>query len=90
MTNEYPSSEAAEMVVRRRVGTAPQERGSCTSSGNCPDVLELTNGDFAVIGADVSGSLDLPAYAGRSETEGIVVVPRAVMLAAVRDLSGGV
>jgi hypothetical protein len=53
-------------------------------------VLELTNGDFAVIGADVSGSLDLPAYAGRSETEGIVVVPRAVMLAAVRDLSGGV
>lgn len=92
MTNERAIGLAAAMVVRRRLGVAPRDRGleSCTSSGNCPDVFELANGDFAVIGEDISHGLSLPADAGRSETERVVLVPRAVLLAAVKDLSGGV
>lgn len=90
MTNEYANGEAAEMAVRRRLGVAPQERGTCTSSGNCPDVFELANGDFAIIGEDVSHKLDLPADAGRSQVERTVVVPREVLLAAFQDLSRGI
>ncbi len=88
MTNEYANGETAGMAVRWRLGVAPKDRGACTTSGNCPDVFELANGDFAVVGEDVSHELRLPADAGRSETERTVVVPREVLLAALRDLSG--
>jgi hypothetical protein len=88
MTSELANGESVGMTVRRRLGVAPHERDSCTQSGNCPDVFELESGDFAIIGRDVSLELDLPADAGRSEFERTVVVPREVLLAAVRDLSG--
>ena len=93
MTSERTNGESAEMRVHRRLGVAPHERDkqdSCTQSGNCPDVFELASGDFAIIGRDVSLQLDLPADAGRSESERTVVVPREVLLAAIRDLSGSV
>lgn len=90
MTSEYTNGESVGMTVRRRLGVAPHDRGGCTQSGNCPDVFELTSGDFAIIGQDVSLELDLPADAGRSEAERTVVVPREVLLAALRDLSGSV
>lgn len=54
---------------------------------DCPDVFELSSGDYAVIGLDVSESIALPADAGRSATERVVMVPRDVLLAAFRDLS---
>ncbi len=87
MSSGMNGMDRPDLRVNRRFGLAPAERADCTSSGNCPDVFELGNGDFAIIGTDVSLDLDLPADAGRSETERIVVVPREVMLAAVRDLS---
>lgn len=87
MSNAMSGADLPVLRVNRRLGLAPAERADCTSSGNCPDVFELATGDFAIIGTDVSLELDLPADAGRSETERIVVVPRGVMLAAVRDLS---
>ncbi|MEU9211786.1 hypothetical protein AB0D27_28575 [Streptomyces sp. NPDC048415] len=34
----------------RRIGSTPAERGS-TGYNNCPDVIELDDGDFLVIGA---------------------------------------
>jgi hypothetical protein len=34
----------------RRIGSTPAERGS-TGYNNCPDVIELDDGDFFVIGA---------------------------------------
>ena len=74
-------------MIRRRLGTAPRDREACGQSGDCPDVFELESGDFAIIGQDVSGKLVLPADAGRSEDERIVLVPREVLLAALRDLS---
>jgi hypothetical protein len=70
---------ARAAAVRRRRGRAPAERASCSRSR-----------DFAVLGEDVGGDPGLPPDAGRAETERVVVVPRAVFLAAVRDLSGGV
>jgi len=78
--------------VIRRLGTAPRDRSGpkCGSSLDCPDVFELSNGDFAIIGLDVSESMTLPADAGRSATERVVMVPREVLLAAFNDLSRGI
>ncbi|MEV6051896.1 hypothetical protein [Streptomyces sp. NPDC052107] len=33
----------------RRIGSTPAERGS-VGANNCPDVLELDDGDFLMIG----------------------------------------
>jgi hypothetical protein len=89
MSIENVNREFAQLAIARRLGLAPAERLGCGNSVNCPDVFELSNGDFAIIGEDHS-DLELPADAGRSETERTVVVPRAVLMAALRDLSRGI
>jgi hypothetical protein len=89
MSIENINPDFAQLAITRRLGSAPAERLGCGNSVNCPDVFELSNGDFAIIGEDRS-DLELPADAGRSETERTVVVPRAVLVAAFQDLSRGV
>jgi hypothetical protein len=51
-------------------------------------VFELSNGDFAVIGTDMTPELEgkLPADAARADYERIVVVSRETLLAAKRDI----
>jgi hypothetical protein len=76
-------------MILRRLGIAPSERtNACVACDNCPDLFELTDGDFAVIGADATGELSalLPSDAGCGPGERIVRVPRAVFLAAVGSL----
>lgn len=75
------------MDVVRRLGTSPRERGSL-NNGTCPDIFELTTGDFAVIGTDVTDQLEskLPPDAARASYERIVVVTRETLLAAKRDI----
>ena len=55
---------------------------------NCPDLFELADGDFAIIGSDVTDEVvpHLPSDAGCGAGERIVRIPRAVLLAARRDL----
>lgn len=55
---------------------------------NCPDVWELSNGDFAIIGVRKTSELIdlLPESAGCGPDEEIVLVPRIVMANAKRDL----
>ena len=90
MPRDVINGGSASLRVTRRLGIAPREREHCSNAGNCPDVFELASGDFAIIGEDVSHELELPADAGRSESERAIVVPRAVLLAAMRDLSGSI
>ncbi|MBC2906844.1 hypothetical protein [Streptomyces cupreus] len=75
------------MKIVRRLGATPRERGSA-SGQTCPDIFELEDGDFAVIGTDVTEELDgkLPPDAGRAEYERIVVVTRETLLRAKRDI----
>lgn len=58
------------------------------SGANCPDIFELADGNFAVIGADVTNSLDpdLPADASRGGHERIVVITRETLLRAKADI----
>ncbi|MEV1080382.1 hypothetical protein AB0I98_19350 [Streptomyces sp. NPDC050211] len=73
--------------IIRRLGVPPRERGS-TSSATCPDIFELADGSFAVIGTDATDSLDaqLPADAARADYERIVVITRETLIKAKGDI----
>ncbi|MEV0438188.1 hypothetical protein AB0I84_02920 [Streptomyces spectabilis] len=75
------------MNILRRIGASPRERGSATGQ-TCPDIFELSNGDFAVIGTEMTAALTgvLPADAGRADYEGIVVISRETLIRAKADI----
>lgn len=75
------------MKIKRRVGDAPRARGSLTGE-SCPDIFELSTGDFAVIGTDRTEALDgeLPADATRGDDERIVVITRETLVRAKADI----
>jgi hypothetical protein len=73
--------------IIRRLGTPPSARKS-VSNTTCPDVFELSDGRFAIIGTDMTDALDglLPPDAARADYERIVVVTRETLLAAKPDI----
>ncbi|MFD3563893.1 MULTISPECIES: hypothetical protein [unclassified Streptomyces] len=75
------------MKIVRRIGVPPHARGS-TSGANCPDVFELSDGNFAVIGKEATAELDkeLPADASRADYERIVIVSRETLVRAKADI----
>lgn len=54
----------------------------------CPDIFELSDGNFAVIGTDATEALDalLPEDAARAEHERIVVITRETLIRAKNDI----
>jgi hypothetical protein len=58
------------------------------SGANCPDIFELSDGNFAVIGTDATDSLDteLPSDASRADDERIVVISRETLVRAKADI----
>ncbi|HEX4834056.1 MAG TPA: hypothetical protein VH478_23525 [Trebonia sp.] len=65
-----------------------KELGGSDDSDDCPDIWELSNGDIAVVGRDVTAS-----YAGRlpdglrvAAGERLVVIPRSVLVSAKPDI----
>ena len=77
----------ARVQIVRRVGIPPRQRGSL-DNGTCPDIFELSDGRFAIIGTDITHDLDpiLPADAGRASYERIVAIDRATLIAAKPDI----
>ncbi|MFJ5309609.1 hypothetical protein [Streptomyces sp. NPDC088350] len=75
------------MRIVRRVGASPRERGSTTGQ-TCPDIFELSDGDFAVIGREATAELDseLPPDAARADYERIVVISRETLVRAKQDI----
>ncbi|MEU9915252.1 hypothetical protein [Streptomyces sp. NPDC051001] len=75
------------MCVVRRLGDSPRQRGSMAGE-TCPDLFELSDGSFAVIGTDRTEELDalLPGDAARADYERIVVITRDTLLRAKRDI----
>jgi hypothetical protein len=73
--------------IIRRLGASPRERGSA-GGANCPDIFELSDGRFAVIGTDETDSLnsELPADASRADYERIVVITRETLIRAKADI----
>ena len=70
----------------RRLGTGATVK-QCQSTFACPGIWELADGDFAVIGADLTALAgDLPPGSGCASTERIVRVPRELLIRARRDI----
>jgi len=72
------------MISRRLDTTALQ----CYATAACPAIFELDDGDFAVIGAEVTEGMKphLPKGSGCADYERIVRLPRATFEDAVRNL----
>ena len=73
----------------RRIGPDPHRNGRQTIAlCNCPDIWELSDGDFAVIGIDITDATKarLPATAGCGPDERIVRIPRNLLVEAKSDI----
>lgn len=72
----------------RRLGKPPKELGNTIGVSGSPDILELDNGSFAVIGVDVTEELgEIPLPGARcASNERIVRIPRNTLLAARNDI----
>jgi hypothetical protein len=68
----------------RRIGPDPHAKGQQTAAAlGCPDIWELENGDFAVIGTDISDSAPLlPPSASCGPDEKMVRIPRKILVRA--------
>ncbi len=79
-----PDSE----LFRRRIGPDPHANGAeSIAAMNCPDIWELANGDFAVIGIDMTDAKGrLPETASCGPDERIVRIPRNLLVNAKRDI----
>ncbi|MEH0419028.1 hypothetical protein [Streptomyces sp. B21-083] len=77
-----------DTTFKRRLGKSPQELGNTTGAPDCPDIWELTNGDIAVIGRDLTESLGgkLPAGVSIGPDERLVVIPRNMLVTAKPDI----
>ncbi|MET8611603.1 MULTISPECIES: hypothetical protein [Streptomyces] len=82
MSDTWDADRKARLV--RRVGIAPAELGTTGGRDGCPDIWELDNGDFAVIGRDLTHvyAEGLPDDAVIGGGERLVVIPRLTLLAA--------
>lgn len=77
----------------RRIGPDPHSNGARTIALNgCPDIWELSNGDFAVIGIDITDSTKpkLPPTAGCGPDERIVRIPRNLLVDAKSDIPNSI
>ena len=76
-------------MFKRRIGLDPHAHNAVSvSTAGCPDIWELANGDFAIIGCDMTGELSsaLPPTACCGAEERIVVIPRATLTRAKNDI----
>ena len=75
-------------MILRRLGPKPDATQSCQGGRNCPAILEMDCGDFAIIGADITlqAALALPHDSGCGPTERIVQVPRRTLVLARPDI----
>ncbi|MBM2621323.1 hypothetical protein JIG36_38060 [Actinoplanes sp. LDG1-06] len=83
-----------KMHTNGALPTSPIDRrldrrhADCSNNITCPAVFRLQDGNFAIIGTNRTDELQnhLPPGSGVADYERIVVIPKAVMLAAVRTL----
>lgn len=77
------------MNFLRRLGPDPHANGQQTPAlENCPDVWELEDGDFAIIGIDITDEArhHLPETASCGPDERVVRVPRRILISARADI----
>ncbi len=76
-------------MILRRLGPDPHANGQTTAAARgCPDIFELTDGDFAIIGTDITAATEpqLPPSACCGPDERIIRVPRRTLVLAKHDI----
>lgn len=76
-------------TILRRLGPDPHAQGAQTPAlAGCPDLFELSNGDFIVIGTDITEKAKsvLPSTASCGSDERIIQIPRKTLVLAKPDI----
>jgi hypothetical protein len=76
-------------MFARRLGPDPHANGAKTyACDGCPDIFELLDGDFALIGTDITGisAGKLPPSASCGPDERIIRIPRKTLVLAKPDI----
>lgn len=69
----------------RRLGQMNQPQ--CAHGYSCPQIIEMTDGDFAIVGKIITNEAvkALPPGPGVGPGEGVVKFPRALMLSSMAE-----
>ncbi len=80
------SGEKRLFMFKRRLGQDGVQQ--CSTGLQCPQILEMKDGDFAAVGLDIKNEaiMAMPPGPGVGPKEGVVKIPRPVMLAAIADI----
>jgi hypothetical protein len=83
-----PWEASPEATFSRRLGKSPRELEVTNGRPGCPDIWELSNGDVAVIGRDLTRNYldELPADVTIGDDERLVVIPGIMLRAAKADI----
>lgn len=76
-------------MFSQRLGPDPHADGALTPAlRGCPDLWLLDDGDFAVIGIDITdvAQANMPPTAGCGPDERVVRLPRKTLVLAKRDI----
>ncbi|ASU59158.1 hypothetical protein [Nocardiopsis dassonvillei] len=86
MPHPWEADPSTDMV--RRLGRSPEELDTTNHVKGCPDIWELSNGDIAVIGRDLTRSYAhrLPEGASIAANERLIVIPRITLISAKADI----
>ncbi len=76
------------MKATRRLGTTPTERDDTTGVSGSPDILELDDGAYAVIGIDITDQIGREPLSDAkcASNERIVRISRKTLIAARKDI----
>ncbi|WP_328915286.1 MULTISPECIES: hypothetical protein [unclassified Streptomyces] len=86
MAQAWEADPAA--LFERRLGKSAEELGNSDGRTQCPDIWQLSNGDVAVIGRDLTAAYaaGLPEGVALGEGERLVVIPGNMLSAAKADI----
>jgi hypothetical protein len=86
MTRPWEADPQA--TFSRRLGKSAQELGHSNDREECPDIWELSNGDVAVIGRDLTPNYlhQLPDDVSIGDDERLVVIPGNMLRSATKDI----
>lgn len=86
MTHRWTAD--SEAVFVRRLGKSAVELGDTSQGKTCPDIWELSNGDIAVVGTDMTEifASRLPSDVSIGANERLVVIPRNMAVSAKPEL----
>jgi hypothetical protein len=75
-------------LFEKRLGKSAEELGDSKGRDDCPDIWQLSNGDIAVIGRDLTDAYGarLPDGVSLAADERLVVIPGRMLRAAKGDI----